>query len=453
MKISLLRTVATSFAVCLAGCSGSSPGESRTGVEQSAVTGCIDFPSTTGWYSQPMQTQTGTFQFAFDATPTVSNINALVGLSNGLQTSATSFAALVRFNASGNIDALSGKSYKAAYTIPYSPNVTYHFVLVVDISTHKYSAFVSWAGGAPWTVGTNLSFGTGASTVTSLDAYGEYDPTSGAFLDVCNPTPSSDAGDFSMSFASTAVTTPQGQNSGYQATVTSIGGFSDSVTLFAYALPTGALAFTYPPEPVLGGTGTLNVNVEPGLETPPGTYKITLKAKSGITGISHSSSATLTVTPAVCSTATPTDGWTNNSLPALTVPVVLYYDVMTTAEPTTSTIGTSSGPQTSSTGFATLLRFNSSGTIDAINGSTYQAVKTLAYKANTTYHVQQSVNPTTHTYSVQVEPAGKPWVTIATNFAFQTGQSNVTQIDNWGVEMSSSASGDTKVCNFALPEE
>jgi hypothetical protein len=453
MKISLQRTVVASFAICVAGCSGSSPEESRTGVAQSAVTGCIDFPSTTGWYSQPMETQTGTFQFAFDATPTLPNIDALVGLSNGLQTSATAFAALVRFNSSGNIDALSGKSFKAANAIPYSPNVTYHFVLVVDISTHKYSAFVSWAGGAPWIVGTRLSFGSGARTVTSLDAYGEYDPTSGAFLDVCNPTPSSDAGDFSLSFASTAATTVQGQNSGYQAIATSVGGFADSVTLFAYALPTGALAFTYPPEPVLGGSGILNVNVEPGLETPPGTYRITLKAKSGITGIHHSASGTLTVTPAVCSTATPTDGWTNNSLPSLTAPIALYYDVMTTAEPTTSYIGTSSGPQTSRTGFATLVRFNSSGTIDAIDGSTYQAVETLTYKANTTYHVLQSVDPTTHTYSVLVEPAGQPRVTIATNFAFQTGQSNVTQLDNWGVEMSSSASGQTKVCNFALPEE
>ncbi len=453
MNISLQRTVAALFAVCVGGCSGSSPEESRTGVAQSAVTGCIDFPSTTGWYSQPMQSQTGTFQFAFDATPSASNINALVGLSKGLQTSATSFAALVRFNSAGNIDALSGTSYKAVNTIPYSANVTYHFVLVADISTHKYSAFVSWAGGFPWTVGTSLSFGSGASTVTSLNAYGEYDPTSGALLDVCNPTPSSDAGDFSLSFASTAGTTAQGQEAGYQATVTSLGGFADSVTLFAYALPTGTLAFTYPAEPVLGGSGTLNVDVEPGLDTPPGTYKITLKAKSGITGISHSASGTLTVTPAVCTTTTPTAGWTNNSLPPLTAPITLYYDVMTTAEPSGSYIGTSSGPQTLVTGFATLVRFNSSGTVDAINGSTYHAVNSLKYKANTTYHVQQRVDPVTHTYSVEVEPAGQPWVTIATDFAFQTGQSNVTQIDNWAAKTNSTGSGEMKVCNFALPEQ
>ncbi len=452
MKISLHRAVAALFAICVASCGSSPPGEA-TGTELSAVSGCIDFPSTTGWYSQPMQSQKGTFQFAFDATPTVSNIDAVVGLSHGLQTSATSFAALVRFNSAGNIDALSGKSYTAANTIPYSANVTYHFVLVVDIATHKYSAFVSWAGGAPWTVGTGLSFGSGASSVTSLNAYGEYDPTSGAFLSVCNPTPSSDAGDFSLSLASTTGTAPQGQDAGYQATVTSIGGFSDSVTLSASGLPTGALAFLYPPEPVLGGSGTLNVDVEPGLNTPPGTYKLTLKAKSATTGVSHSASATLIVTAAVCSTATPTDGWTNNPLPALTTPLALYYDMMTTAEPTTSYIGMSDGPQTSSAGFATLVRFNSSGTIDAINGSTYEAVNTLKYKAHTTYHVEQSVDPTTHTYSVQVAPAGQPRVTIATNFAFQTGQSSVTRLDNWGVEMKASASGDTKVCNFALPEQ
>jgi hypothetical protein len=63
------------------------------------------------------------------------------------------------------------------------------------------------------------------------------------------------------------------------------------------------------------------------------------------------------------------------------------------------------------------------------------------------------VYPATHTYSVEVLQTNGTNATIATNFAFQTGQSNVTQLDNWGVEMNSTASGDTKVCNFSLPQQ
>jgi hypothetical protein len=99
------------------------------------------------------------------------------------------------------------------------------------------------------------------------------------------------------------------------------------------------------------------------------------------------------------------------------------------------------------------VRFNSSGTIDALDGSTYRATATYKYKANTTYHVIQTVYPATHTYSVEVLHTNGTSATIATNFAFQTGQSNVAQLDNWAVEMASTAAGDTKVCNFALPEQ
>jgi hypothetical protein len=201
------------------------------------------------------------------------------------------------------------------------------------------------------------------------------------------------------------------------------------------------------------GAGTLNVGIEPGLNTPPGTYHLTLKAKSGITAITHSASVTLIVTPAVCSTATPTDGWTNTSLPwPITPPIAWYFDAMPTASPTNSLIGVSNGPQTDGTGFSALVRFNSSGTIDALNGSTYQATKTFKYKANTTYHFLLSIDPTAHTYSVSVNSAAGS-ADIATNFAFQTSQSNATTFDNWGVEMNSTASGDTKVCNFVLTEQ
>jgi hypothetical protein len=465
MKMMLERTVAALFAIGLVNCSGGYDAGSSSDLRseevraaQSAVTGvCYEVP---GVPYQPMQSETGTFQFAFDAIPSASKLNGVFGLSNGAQTSDTSFAALVRFNSSGYIDALSGGSFKAASKIPYSAGVTYHFVLNVDISAHKYSAVVTPMGsdggaGTEQIVGTGLSFGSGASSVTSINTWGGNVPVGGS-IDVCNPTPASE-GDFSMSLASTTAIVYQGEDldsqdyNYYQATVTAIGGFHDSVTLSLYGAPTGVIVH---PDPPVIGSGTLNVNVEAGINTPPGTYHLTLKAKSGSTAITHSASVTLIVDAGdACATATPTDGWTNTSVAGGIIQGVeeWAFDAMPTASPTNSLIGISKGPQTASTGFGSLVRFNSSGTIDALNGSTYEATQTFKYKANTTYHFIYAVNVNAHTYSILVYPPGGNQgnaTTIASNFAFQTSESSVTSLDNWGVEMNSTAAGDTKVCNF-----
>jgi hypothetical protein len=169
---------------------------------------------------------------------------------------------------------------------------------------------------------------------------------------------------------------------------------------------------------------------------------------------------TLTVMAAYsCMTATPTNGWSNLNENGFSNTSEWFFDAMPTASPTSSLIGVSQGPQTSSAGFGTLVRFNSSGTIDALNGSTYEAVHTFKYKSHTTYHFTLDVNVPAHTYSVSVYAAGgnggfgcpscSTATTIATNYAFQTSQNTVPWMDNVGVEMDSTAAGDTEVCNWS----
>ena len=114
--------------------------------------------------------QTGTFTATFDATPTVSPENAVVGLSKGAATAYGNLSCIARFNPSGDIDAYSGTGYITS-TIPYSANLTYHFSMVVNVSTHTYSVYVTPAGGSQLTVGTNLAFRSTANTVTSLDTW------------------------------------------------------------------------------------------------------------------------------------------------------------------------------------------------------------------------------------------------------------------------------------------
>src|SRR5262245_833272 len=134
--------------------------------------GCATVTSGGGWQNFAISAQTGSFTAEFDATPSASPIDSVVGLSRGAQTAYTGFATLARFSPSGNIDARNGGAYAAASTIPYSANVTYHFRLIVNVPAHTYSTFVTPAGGTERTVGTNFAFRTEQNTVTSVDWWG-----------------------------------------------------------------------------------------------------------------------------------------------------------------------------------------------------------------------------------------------------------------------------------------
>jgi chondroitinase B-like protein len=134
--------------------------------------GCTTVSSGAGWQNFVISLQTGSFTAEFDATPSASSIDSVVGLSQGAQTAYTGFAFLARFNPSGNIDARNGGAYAAASAIPYSANVTYHFRLVVNVPAHNYSIFVTPAGGTERTVGTNFAFRTEQNTVPGLDWWG-----------------------------------------------------------------------------------------------------------------------------------------------------------------------------------------------------------------------------------------------------------------------------------------
>ncbi|HXB02146.1 MAG TPA: chitobiase/beta-hexosaminidase C-terminal domain-containing protein, partial [Opitutaceae bacterium] len=112
---------------------------------------------------------TGTFTATFDATPTVSPENAVVGLSSGAATAYGNLACIARFNPTGQIDAYNGTAYAAASSINYSANVSYHFRLVVNTTAQTYSVYVTPAGGSELTVGSNYAFRSTAGAPTSLN--------------------------------------------------------------------------------------------------------------------------------------------------------------------------------------------------------------------------------------------------------------------------------------------
>ncbi len=144
---------------------------------------CTTVSAGGGFQNAAFATQTGAFTAEFDATPSASPVNGYVALSQGAQSAHTGFAAIARFNPTGQIDARDGGVYAADSTIHYSANVRYHFRLVVDVPSRSYSIFVTPQGGSEITVGTNFAFRSEQSAVTSLSSRGIWSGTGS--LNVC----------------------------------------------------------------------------------------------------------------------------------------------------------------------------------------------------------------------------------------------------------------------------
>src|SRR5215217_4236902 len=138
------------------------------------------------WINNAFTSQSTTFTAEWDATPFANNIDAVVGLSNGSQTTFAGFACLTRFNLSGTIDARDGGIFHSGSSISYTANTTYHFRLVVNVPGHTYSMYVTPAGGTEQAVGLNYAFRTEQSTVSALSNQGLIvDSTTGSAR-LCN---------------------------------------------------------------------------------------------------------------------------------------------------------------------------------------------------------------------------------------------------------------------------
>jgi len=116
----------------------------------------------------------GVFTAWFTATP--SGTNSVVGLSDGDVGPGSGntplhnlHQILIRFSAGGMIDARNGAAYTADTPIPYKPNSSFDFRLVVDVPAKKYSAYVSPKGQPEITIGTNLAYRDSARPATKFD--------------------------------------------------------------------------------------------------------------------------------------------------------------------------------------------------------------------------------------------------------------------------------------------
>ncbi len=141
-------------------------------------------------------------------------------------------------------------------------------------------------------VGSNVPAGTYVITVKGTGADGK-ERTSAFVLTVTAPPPP--PGDFSVSVSPDSGSVTQGGSTSATVTITSVGDFSETVSLSASGLPSGATA-TFTP---LSGTPSFASQIEISTisTTPAGTYTITITGTGG--GKTHSCTYEFTVMSAV----------------------------------------------------------------------------------------------------------------------------------------------------------
>jgi hypothetical protein len=103
-------------------------------------------------------------------------------------------------------------------------------------------------------------------------------------------------------------------------------------------------------------------------------------------------------------------------------------------------------PASDFSNLAAVIRFNSSGTIDAMNGSAYTAASAIRYSSGVSYRFIMDVHFSSHTYNAYVM-IGTRQRTIGRNLAFRTAQSHVGTLNNVAAM---TAPGTTNVCNITL---
>ena len=111
-----------------------------------------------------------------------------------------------------------------------------------------------------------------------------------------------------------------------------------------------------------------------------------------------------------------------------------------------SVTGLSKGTPASDAALAAVVRFNSSGFIDARNGDAYAAATPVPYTAGQWFSFRVDVDPVAKRYSVYATPSGGTQKTVGTWLAFGS-QAQVAAIDSW---TSHATSGSHQVCGPTL---
>jgi hypothetical protein len=108
------------------------------------------------------------FTVVFDAVADAPSDLAYIGLSATPVSDPGRLAAAIRFNESGNIDALDGKGFSAQEKFTYAAKTRYHIRMAVDLPAHSYTVFVAPDGQTEKLLASHVAFAPSQADVRTL---------------------------------------------------------------------------------------------------------------------------------------------------------------------------------------------------------------------------------------------------------------------------------------------
>jgi hypothetical protein len=121
-----------------------------------------------GIKTSAMTPMTGHFTATFTATPGAAYMSGGVMLGSLAMTGWSDGAAIVVFDGSGIMKVRNGDGYAADTSVVYAVGTAYRIRMDVDVPTHRYSVYVTPAGGTEVRIASAYAFRTAWNTVTTL---------------------------------------------------------------------------------------------------------------------------------------------------------------------------------------------------------------------------------------------------------------------------------------------
>jgi hypothetical protein len=164
----------------------------------------------------------------------------------------------------------------------------------------------------------------------------------------------------------------------------------------------------------------------------PGNLELSARATDDVGATTISTIVNVTVSsPPPANSYSLTENWLNAPIANQVSTFTVEYDATPTSNSLDGVIGFSDDPATAYSRLATVVRFNTSGFIDARNGGAYSANSSITYAANVRYNFRLEINVPAHTYSIYVTPSGGAEQIVGSNYQFRTEQSSVTELNNF----------------------
>jgi Tfp pilus assembly protein FimT len=153
-----------------------------------------------------------------------------------------------------------------------------------------------------------------------------------------------------------------------------------------------------------------------------GTHILTATSRDAAGNATTSAPVTVTVQngPVSAGCLQSSSIWQNTPIATEASPFQASFDDTPNVANMDGVTGLSLGNAITYTNLAAIVRFNSSGVIDARNGGSYMADAYVPYSPGLSYLFRLQIYPASHAYTIFVTPPAAPEITLGTNFGFRT---------------------------------